>query len=194
MLVLLEYIIQLIHSIKTEKTSQAISTKSSYNIPSEASQINEAQVTYGSNNNTSYLKDLKGIDTKQIEDNYRTYLINNIDYHNIEQRLSEWYKKNDTNFKELSIINLSEECNIDIDALFSYFKNHLNTSFRQWRLEKRICKAQELLLSQDYRKISDIASELGFNDSSHFYRQFKEYSQCSPKRWRDSNGKPYIKE
>ena len=80
---------------------------------------------------------------------------------------------------------------IELKDLLNYLQLSERTferRFKQWvgispKLFARICKFQaslDLLRSNDYAKLSDIAFENEYADQSHFIRAFKEFSGFSP--------------
>lgn len=90
-------------------------------------------------------------------------------------------------------IELIKDCldsNISLDELASnsslskfhflrVFKNNTGLTPHQYILTQRIHKAKELILSGE--KLSHISSSVGFNDQSHFIRNFRKIYGYSPK-------------
>ena len=79
----------------------------------------------------------------------------------------------------------------DIANHFKFSKNHIINVFKkeygmtpfEYISSLRIRYA-ERLLERTSRSLEEIAAECGFNDYSHFYRQFKEINKVSPMEWR----------
>lgn len=71
-----------------------------------------------------------------------------------------------------------------------YFTTRVGMDFRTWRTQLRIEEAKKLLLENKDASIQIIAEASGFSDKSNFHRQFVKIVGCSPKEWRDSDGKP----
>ncbi|MEM7591705.1 MAG: AraC family transcriptional regulator [Cyanobacteria bacterium P01_A01_bin.83] len=53
-----------------------------------------------------------------------------------------------------------------------------------WIIERRIAEASNLLLETDY-SIEQIAFKVGYQNINHFYCQFRNYYQNTPKGWRE---------
>jgi AraC-like DNA-binding protein len=64
-----------------------------------------------------------------------------------------------------------------------YFKKITHKSFVNYLNEFRIGVACRLLRRPNY-SIAQISMHCGFNNLSHFYRQFKKYMRCTPKEYR----------
>ncbi|MDD7270808.1 MAG: AraC family transcriptional regulator [Spirochaetales bacterium] len=88
--------------------------------------------------------------------------------------------------------NLSEELNNDKlskliavseSVLLKSFKQTIGLSPMQYVLKKRIDRARYLIITTD-KKISDIASECGFNDMSYFSKIFKRNFNVSPTEYK----------
>lgn len=67
------------------------------------------------------------------------------------------------------------------------FKKLNNETFVQYRIQKRMEKAKELLAIPHYR-ISDIASEVGYEDYPHFTKTFKKIVGITPSEYRSLLG------
>jgi AraC family transcriptional regulator len=63
------------------------------------------------------------------------------------------------------------------------FKLSFKSSPRQYIQQRRIARAQQLMLKTD-RQLSDIALACGFCDQAHFSRTFRKCVGLSPKAWR----------
>lgn len=81
-----------------------------------------------------------------------------------------------------SFKNLASEVKVSQELISMYFKQNFNLTPVQYRTRLRIVKAIDLLLRcrQKNMKIIDIAGSVGFNDLSHFNRQFKYYTGVTP--------------
>ena len=92
--------------------------------------------------------------------------------------------------------NLSEKLTLDIISgqvnlskyyLCRLFTKHLDTSPRQYIIQRRIAKSRQLLKQERSMQIVDIALSCGFASHSHFNRQFNKSVGMSPKAYRDSS-------
>lgn len=65
------------------------------------------------------------------------------------------------------------------------FKNKVGTTFREYLRDYRIKEAVKLIRDSDM-KIYEIAQMVGYNDSAHFIRAFKEVTGKSPSAYKDA--------
>ena len=78
----------------------------------------------------------------------------------------------------------------EVAAKFSYHPNYLSSvlhkqtgkTFSQLLLQQRMERASVLLKATDL-SIEEIAAMLGYNDTSNFYKAFKEYFGTSPRKY-----------
>jgi AraC family transcriptional regulator len=63
------------------------------------------------------------------------------------------------------------------------FRAHFGRSPKQYILEKRVTRAQRLMLAQRSR-LSDVAQACGFADQAHLCRVFRRLVGASPHVWR----------
>lgn len=57
---------------------------------------------------------------------------------------------------------------------------------QQWIIEYRMAAARSLLLKTD-RAIEQIATQVGYHHSVHFFRQFRQCHGTTPQAWRNAN-------
>jgi AraC-like DNA-binding protein len=53
-----------------------------------------------------------------------------------------------------------------------------------WIIERRIAEASTLLLETNY-SVEQIALDVGYQNINHFYCQFRDYYQNTPRAWRE---------
>lgn len=75
------------------------------------------------------------------------------------------------------------------EILNLYFAQKVGVDFRTWRTNLRINEAKRLLLENKDLSVNIIAEMSGFSDKSNFHRQFTKLVGCSPRQWRESEGK-----
>jgi len=63
------------------------------------------------------------------------------------------------------------------------FKKNYGISFNQYLYRKRIDAACELLITTN-QNISEIAANVGFTNTTHFYKEFENIVHCTPKEYR----------
>lgn len=122
-----------------------------------------------------------------------TYLIDTLSYlvkkHSHTHKISEDYNNSAIVTRSLEYINDNLDINIELDELarnvslskyhfLRMFKKELLLTPHQYILNKRVEKAKSLI--QNGFSISNAAIEVGFNDQSHFNRNFKRYYDYLP--------------
>lgn len=85
---------------------------------------------------------------------------------------------------------IAEELNTTKDILNLYFATRVGVDFRTWRTALRIEEAKKQLLENKLASINMISEASGFSDKSNFHRQFVRLVGCSPRHWRETDGKP----
>ena len=84
----------------------------------------------------------------------------------------------DVNLDELaSIAHMSRR------SFLRVFQSATGTSPLAWRLNQRVQRACHLLRNTD-KRITEIAFDVGFNDSNYFTRQFRQITGQSPREYR----------
>lgn len=96
----------------------------------------------------------------------------------IVKTVDEYYNE------ELSLKVLSSQYNINSSYLGQVFTKEVGTSFSEYLNKIKNEKAKELILNTNM-KINDIAKEVGYADTSYFYRKFKKYYGVCPSTLRD---------
>lgn len=84
------------------------------------------------------------------------------------------------NYKEnMNLKLLSYKYHMNTSYLGQIFQKEVGCTFNQFMSNTKIEKARELILHTNL-KINDIAQEVGYPDTSYFYRKFKQYYGVSP--------------
>ncbi|MGI6572382.1 MAG: helix-turn-helix domain-containing protein [Fermentimonas sp.] len=94
--------------------------------------------------------------------------------------LNEEYMRGDISTEE--IVNL---LGTDLTFFRGYFRDHMSSDFRTWRIQLRIRKAQELIADYPEVSLNQIAQQVGFVSRSNFYLYFKKITGQSPADYRD---------
>lgn len=85
--------------------------------------------------------------------------------------------------RDISLMEISELTNMTIPSFCRYFKKQTGKTFTQFVNEFKVIDACKLL-SETGRTIADICFECGFNNFSHFNKQFKIVTGKSPSEYR----------
>lgn len=86
--------------------------------------------------------------------------------------------------KPLSTEYLAETAGITPQYFCEIFKNATNQRPTEYINYRRLEKAKDLMLADPFRKISDIAKEVGFESGSYFATVFKKKEGLSPNEYR----------
>ena len=78
---------------------------------------------------------------------------------------------------------LAEEFKVSESTMRKNFKSLMQTTFIEYLAEKRISKSKELL-SETELPLSQIASEVGYQDTSSFIRRFRQKTGMPPGEYR----------
>lgn len=78
---------------------------------------------------------------------------------------------------------LSKQFGLSENYIGRYFKTHFNESLRQYVNRNRMKRA-EYLVANSRMSVKEIAYDMGFSDSCHLIKKFKEYCGVSPIRYR----------
>ena len=101
-------------------------------------------------------------------------------------RINQVYNYVSDNYKsEITLAQISTIANMTIPAFCRYFKKYTKKTFTQFVNEFRIRQAIRLF-PEGNRSISEIAGEVGFNNFSHFNKQFKRVTGVPPSHYKKS--------
>ena len=90
-------------------------------------------------------------------------------------------------FKDGSLTKLATLLNYDLHWLSKEIKNQTGKNFTTLLQEKRMLQAS-YLLKQTQIPIADVIESVGYENSSFFFRKFKECYGISPKKYRMAKG------
>jgi AraC-like DNA-binding protein/quercetin dioxygenase-like cupin family protein len=101
-----------------------------------------------------------------------------------EQRIQAVYGYVEDNFQEeVNLDEAARRTNMTVPAFCRYFKKLTRKTFSQFVNEYRIAHACRLL-GDDQLTIAAVSFECGFNNLSHFNRQFRQITGFSPRDYR----------
>lgn len=86
-------------------------------------------------------------------------------------------------YNNISVEDIAAACSIHRNYLGKIFKENLNTTPQRFLISYRMKKAVELLEVTEL-SVKEIANAVGYEDSLHFSRAFKNEYGVSPKNWR----------
>lgn len=100
------------------------------------------------------------------------------------ERIAKIYEYVETNFlEEVALEEAANLTSMTIPAFCRYFKKLTNKTFTQFVNEFRVAHASSLL-ADDHLSIAAVSYESGFNNLSHFNKQFKVITGSSPREYR----------
>lgn len=89
------------------------------------------------------------------------------------------------NYKEdMNLKTLAYKYHMNASYLGQIFQKEVGCSFAQYLSSRKIEVAKELILNTNL-KINDIAKEVGYPDTSYFYRKFKQHFGVAPAALRE---------
>jgi len=109
-----------------------------------------------------------------------------------QDRMKKIYEYVQGNFQgSIQLETIAKEINMTIPAFCRYFKKLTQKTFIQFANEYRVAHACRLL-AEDHLSIANVSYESGFNNLSHFNKQFRMVTGLSPRDYR-KNRKKLIK-
>jgi len=105
------------------------------------------------------------------------------------QRMRTIYSYTSENFqRQIPLSEIASLVNMTVPAFCRYFRKLTHKTFTKFVNEYRVAHACKLL-SEDHLSISEVCFESGFNNFSHFNKQFKELTGKSPSAYRKEQRK-----
>jgi len=132
--------------------------------------------------NESTRESVKTFIISELEELMASMYENTIKYSPVVQQIVNTV--NERYYEELSLKTLAYQYNINSSYLGQIFNKEVGCSFSDYLNKTKNMKAKELILETNM-KINDIAKEVGYIDSSYFYRKFKKFFGVSPSTLRE---------
>ena len=90
-----------------------------------------------------------------------------------------------THYKEnsLSLDSISAAFGVSTNTLYRLVKRETHMTYREYVVKLRIDVAKRLLLRQD-RTVTEVASQVGYVNLSHFIKSFKALTGLTPAQYR----------
>lgn len=127
-------------------------------------------------------KNIKSFIIREIEELVEAMYLNPVKFSPIVQQIVNIIS--DRYYEDLSLKTLSDEYNINSSYLGQIFSKETESSFSEYLNKTRNIKAKDLILNTNMR-INDISNQVGYSDTSYFYRKFKKYYGVSPSTLRE---------
>jgi two-component system response regulator YesN len=89
--------------------------------------------------------------------------------------------------KEFSLEDISGEIGFNPSYFSQMFKAKTGQTFVQYKNQVRLGKAKELLKKTD-KSVTQVAMEVGYNDTSHFIKLYKKIIGETPNEYREKRG------
>jgi len=89
----------------------------------------------------------------------------------------------DENYRDASLTELAHDLNYDLHWLSKEIKKQTGKTFKELLREKKLAQAS-YLLKHTKLPIEEIIVKIGYENTSYFYRIFKEEFNVSPKKYR----------
>ncbi|MNG23163.1 HTH-type transcriptional activator Btr [compost metagenome] len=90
--------------------------------------------------------------------------------------------------EKIDMVVASQIAGMSYSYFSKYFKKKMGSSFTDYVNQKRISKAERLLVTEN-RSVNEIAESVGIENMAHFYELFKRFNGCTPKQYlRKMNG------
>lgn len=102
----------------------------------------------------------------------------------IAERVAEWVNNHGYRQASITIKILSKELGINRTYLSNFINEVYGTNFNGWINELRVKEAKNKMCESPELSLSEIADFVGFADSAHFSKQFKQNEGVSPSVWK----------
>ncbi len=86
-------------------------------------------------------------------------------------------------------ISIPELCNhsgYSARTISSSFNDYYGLSPKSFNMMLRYQQSLEHIMKNKYDRLTDLASDMGYSDQSHFFRQFKHYNGQGPKEFQNT--------
>nr|WP_283235190.1 AraC family transcriptional regulator [Pseudoalteromonas citrea] len=94
----------------------------------------------------------------------------------------------DSDYLSLSVADLARLCNMPSTSFARKFKATYSMTPKQWLVDKRLMYAKTQLALKDW-SVTDIATDIGYADPSHFIKLFKSKFGVTPHQYKSSGEK-----
>lgn len=100
-------------------------------------------------------------------------------------RLREVFEFIELNYHEsIKLKEVAQSVGYSSAYLTDLVRGLTGKTVNNWIIERRIAQASTLLLETNY-SVDEIALKVGYQNINHFYCQFRDYYQNTPRAWRE---------
>ncbi len=136
--------------------------------------------------NCEYLDELNTLICNKL-DELSSLLTVNQEENSTIYMIKDYISKNYHDYN-LSIKSISDYVNLSSSYICTVFKSETGQTLNQYITDYRIQRAKKLLLDPR-NKITDISSQVGYNNGNYFGKSFKKEVGLSPSEFREQNVK-----
>ena len=90
--------------------------------------------------------------------------------------------------KGITLCDVAKAVGYSAAYLTNKVKQETGRTVNRWIIERRMSQALFLLRSTD-RSVEQIATEVGYQNTCYFFRQFRQYQSTTPQAWREKFSK-----
>ena len=102
-------------------------------------------------------------------------------------QLSEVFKFIEANYNRgITLYDVAKAVGYSPAYLTNRVKRETGRTVNRWIIERRIAQAL-FLLSSTKQSIEQIATTVGYQNTCHFFRQFRQYKGTTPQAWRNEH-------
>jgi AraC-like DNA-binding protein len=127
------------------------------------------------------------LQTMALTEDYQTLNANGLSFEvngQDQERMEVIYQLVEAKFQQqIPLEQVAKEVNMTVPAFCRYFKKLTSKTFTRFVNEFRIAHASQML-ADEHLSIANVSYESGFNNLSHFNKQFKIITGLSPREYR----------
>jgi YesN/AraC family two-component response regulator len=89
-------------------------------------------------------------------------------------------------YRPITLGDVAKEIGYSPAYLTNLTRQHTGQTIQRWIIERRMLAAQQLLIETD-QIVEKIATQVGYQHTVHFFRQFRQFHGTTPQTWRSLN-------
>lgn len=110
-----------------------------------------------------------------------------VSHFNSDKTIENWVEEKHFLKSGITMDDLAKFLGTNRTYISSYFNTEKGISFRQWINFLRIDEAKHIIVDNPKITMVELASRLGYADTSTFFRQFKAKEGIQPSAWKQEN-------